>query len=155
MQIYNMGKANYEHKTVRRNRETGEVIEEVRNSFIKFDNEPSYVKMYSKGLSDLARLGGTELRVLMLLLGRVGYASNGAMQIITTDKVRSEVCEQLGLHRKSFFRATRKLVVAGVFERMDKGVYGLNPFLFGKGEWPAICKLRREYQGEYDFTQGK
>ena len=108
-------------------------------------SEPDYVKVYLDDicyLTDIPKYCGN---VLKQLLKYVTYADDeiGGMIINLSPYSRKVISESLGLKQvQSLTNAITALVKGKVLFKLGGGAYQLNPYLFGKGEWKDIKKLR-------------
>ena len=119
---------------------TGEVV--TRSVTKKFKNdEPSYIKLY---LQDIAYLHdipkGAEV-VLKELLKLVTY---GTQEITVLSHHKKQIEKETGLAIKTIDSRIQDLANKGIIERVSRGVYTLNPYLFGKGDWKTIDQLRNK-----------
>ena len=99
------------------------------------------MKMYIDNVTKLSDLPQTSSRVLYQLIKGVDY--NG--QIIINASVKRLLSNEIGIKEQSFANALTVLVKNDVMQRIDKGIYILNPFLFAKGTWSDVKKLRKKY----------
>lgn len=103
--------------------------------------EPPYVKVY---LGDLALLRTLPLYcwpVLLWLLQKAPYATQAPYFEIGSP-TRAYIGEEMGIRSSSVNHAIADLVKHGAILRVRRGLYQLNPQLFGRGEWKEIAKLR-------------
>lgn len=128
-------------------------IRQVRKS------EPPYIKTYLEDicyLNSIPHYCHNVLRVLMSL-STVNYADEGdnqeqGMIINITPYIRQLAMQKLGVkNSQSISNALTQLIQGGVLIRLGSGSYRLNPYLFGRGDWNDIAKLRLTV--DYDFLK--
>lgn len=104
--------------------------------------EPDHVKIYAPAIAPINSLIASHRRVLYSLLSMASLAKNG-MRVVITASVKRMMCQELGIKNPQTIANTlSKMTKAGILIRIETGVYMLNPFLIGKGEWADIAKLR-------------
>lgn len=129
-------------KTIITDNKTGEILETTENTTSQFPSEPAYVKLYIKDLIYLKDLPRWHTSVLMALLKRVSYASDG-LEISLTPGTKRLMLKELSLKNiRSINNALSDFVKTKILFRIETGVYKFNPYLFGKGDWQDISKLR-------------
>lgn len=146
---WNYKKILREHKDI--DNETGKIT---RTSItLQFNKEPAYVKLYfdclgvyiknqglSSGLNDM----------LVEVLKRTSYAEDG--QIVHLDKyTKSEICRICQKSLERFKQAIKIWLDNKILIRIARGVYQINPYIFGKGEWRNVANLR----ATFDFGCGE
>ena len=125
--------------------ENGEVIETVTNSFSKIPQTPDFVMAFTKDLGYLQHLSGGGAKLLFGLMAVVDRNNE-----ITLNKARKErVAQSTGLKLGSIDSLLNQLIKKEIILRVERGIYCLNPFLFGKGKWKNVQKMRMTI--EYDF----
>ncbi len=104
--------------------------------------EPEHVKIYAPAIAPINSLIASHRRVLYSFLLQASLAKDG-MRIVVTAGVKRRMCQELGVKNpQTISNALSKMVKAGILIRIETGIYMLNPFLFGKGRWRDIEKLR-------------
>lgn len=121
-------------------KETGEVVVQRKFTESYVEKEPDYVKLYFKDLAKLNDLSKGDSSFMLSLLKRVGYNN----QIILVSYVKKQICEELGLKMKTIDKAISVLVKKQILIREDRGLFIFNPYLFGRGKWKDIKKIRLE-----------
>jgi hypothetical protein len=143
--------------------------------FKKVSSEPDFVKMYLQHAAYLRHLRGRERDVLGELLIRMDYNNNVSLPA----GVREDICRSLGMYKKDsggncgiWAKATddngNKLLsvsslnvsLAGlckknVIARSGRGVYTVNPELFGKGRWQDIQQIRSVTKIQFGSVEQK
>ena len=104
--------------------------------------EPEHVKIYAPAIAPINSLTPSQRRVLYAILSEASSAENGMRVAITAGSKRL-MCQKFGIGSpQTISNALSKMVKAGILIRIETGVYMLNPFLIGKGEWRDIASLR-------------
>lgn len=130
------------------NSETGEVIEKSVTHTVRIESEPSFVKLYTKDMCKLNDVPKSANKVLNALLERTNYEN----QIVLAAHTKKVICDELEIKRPSLDNAILKLVKSELILRVGRGVFSLNPYVFGKGKWQDIKKLQMTW--DYD-TEGR
>jgi len=135
--------------------ETGEVIKSKKLTKSIVETEPSYVKMYLQDILYLAGAPKTDLKVLLALLRCLQYGEN---QVITNSIMREKIAKELGVSEGTVKNAITRLAKAKILVPVrpkTRGVYVLNPYLFGYAPWAQISEMRIQLQIEYDAIRGR
>lgn len=134
---------------------TGEMISKRANKTLSWGSEPSYVKLYLQDVLYLSDIPNKHTQVLYELLKRSTYAGDkDGMQVIVNSYVKNCIKENLEFKNiGSISNAITDLVKGKILYRVGTGAYNFNPYLFGKGDWQDIARLRLEVN--YDDIQGK
>lgn len=131
--------------------ETGEI--KSRKTTFEFTKEPAYVKLYFDCLGVYIKNDGLTSSLndmLVEVLKRSTYAEEGQMVYLNTF-TKEQVCKATGKSMERMKQAIRIWVNNKILVRVARGVYQVNPYIFGKGEWRNIANLR----ATFDFTGGK
>lgn len=120
---------------------TGEVRSMEAVYVSKAKVEPAYVKVYLDGVDRLSQIKPYCWRVLFWMLGRMPYASY-EQQIEFGTAARRKAGEELDMSVGRLNHVVSDLVTAGALLRVERGLFQLNPMIFGRGEWKEIAKLR-------------
>lgn len=76
------------------------------------------------------------------------------MVIFINGYVKANIVQALSLKTtQSIDNAITKLVKGNILKRISRGTYRANPYLFGKGDWQDIARLRLEIN--YDEIKGR
>jgi len=119
---------------------TGEVLEE---AIVKrYPAEPPFVKMYLD-----ATLEDFDPRhsVLVALLKRMEYSGAGAENgncVYLGKPALEEMSKDTGLSEKRLRNMVIDLQEGRIVRKVGVSKYQVNPYLFGKGEWLGVAKLR-------------
>lgn len=98
------------------------------------DIEPDYVKIYLPGMPLLKAMSRRQNAVLMSLLKRASYTSDGYdVCIVLAPAIKADICEELGYrNQQSLGNALRALVKGNILHRIGRGMYRFNPCVFGR-----------------------
>lgn len=125
---------------------TGTILESVEKNVINWGQEPPFVKIYLKDILYLKDLPKSYNPLLLALLKRAGWAKDG-MEISLTAGTKRLIAKELNLQNiRTINNALSNFVKADVLFRVETGVYRFNPYLFGKGDWQDISKLRLQIE---------
>jgi butyrate kinase len=87
---------------------------------------------------------------MMEILNICTYANNKDGQIFHFTKYEKDfIAQKLNTTENYLKQQIIKLQKGGIVKRISHGVYAVNPFLFGKGEWKDIKKA----QMTFDFAK--
>lgn len=133
----------------------GNLISKRANKTLSWGEEPQYIKLYLQDIMYLSDMPKKYVAVTEALLKRVSYAGDeDGMCITLVPRTKKNICNELGWQTvASLDNAIQKLMKGKIIERVDRSVYRLNPWLFGKGDWQDISRLRLEIN--YDEIKGK
>ena len=135
--------------------ERGELVSKRANKTLSWGSEPAYIKLYLQDVLYLSDMPTKHSAVLYELLKRASYAGDkDGMQVIINASLKRRIAESLGLKNVgSISNAITDFVKGKILYRADVGMYNFNPYLFGKGDWQDISRLRLEIN--YDDIKGK
>lgn len=135
--------------------ERGEIISKRANRVLSWGDEPAYIKLYLQDVMYLSDMPKQYASVTMALLKRVSYAGDkDGMCVVFAPRIKKSICDELGWKRTSSLdNALHKLVKGKILEHIDRSIYRFNPYLFGKGDWQDISRLRMEVN--YSEIQGR
>jgi len=133
----------------------GNVTEETRNYTMSWGEEPPYVKFYLQDIMYLKDIPKAYSGLVYALLRYTHYAGqNKGMCVVLVSDIKRDICEELGWKTiASLDNALQKLIAGNIIERVGRGIYRFNPYLFGRGNWQEIAKLRVEIS--YDRIKGR
>lgn len=126
--------------------EDGTVQSASTNRTLRWEDEPAYIKLYLQDILYLSDMPKKYSVVVGALLKRVSYAgSEDGMCITLVPRIKKAICNEIGwTHVSSLDNALQKLLKGKILYRVDRGIFRFNPYLFGKGDWQDIAKLRLE-----------
>lgn len=135
--------------------ENGEFVSKRTNKTLSWGAEPSYIKLYLQDILYLSDMPKKHSKILYALLKRASYAGEkDGMQVCLSSGLKRMIIKELGMKNiGSIDNALSDLVKGKVLYRLETGVYQFNPYLFGKGDWQDIERLRMEIN--YDDIQGR
>lgn len=135
--------------------EQGEMVSKRANRVLSWGDEPSYIKLYLQDIMYLSDMPKQYVAVTEALLKRVSYAGDtDGMCVTLVPHIKKRICEELKWkNMKSLDNALMKLVEGKILYRVARSVYQFNPYLFGKGDWQDISRLRLDIQ--YDDIKGR
>ena len=123
---------------------TGEIKETNTTVNIKkrVPKEPDFIKLYLQDICKLKSIPSTGSKLLNELLKYTSYDN----VILIPSYVKQEIAKNLNTSVGTISNALTKLVKEEILKRKGGGAYVLNPFLFGKGEWTKIRKIRMTWE---------
>ena len=127
----------------------GTIIHQTTSQTAFVEKEPDYVKLYITDIMKLSNLPKSCNSLLMELLKRTTYEN----QIVIVKSIREEICSKLGMADITFRKAMDQFIEKGILSKKDKNVFVANPFLFARGSWDSIKKVRLlvEYNSQGRF----
>lgn len=137
-------KVNQTRETITKD-DKGNVLIEATTRTFSVESEPEYVKLYVKHVLFLKDMPNGLNSILMCLLGLAGYGN----VIVINRGVKKAIANAVGLREPTINKALVDLTAGEILIRQDRGIYLLNPYIFGKGTWRDINKLRIEV----DYTE--
>ena len=130
--------------------QTGEVLQ--RETTVQFSKEPAYVKLYFDCLGTYIKNDGLSEScndLLVEVLKRTSYAEDG--QVVHLDSyTREQICKATHKSLARLKQAITTWTKNKVLIRVARGVYQVNPYIFGRGEWRDIANLR----ATFNFSKG-
>lgn len=140
---------------------TGEVITATHAYTAKIDAEPNYIKIYTDCMLVFNDIDVALSPYIIAFGAHMTYANsdrNDYRCTVRTDELtRSDVATRLGVSDQRVKQAIKTLIDAGIFIPIEingkkkRGIYYVNPWVIGKGDWRDIRQLR----GEFEFTNNK
>jgi hypothetical protein len=124
------------------NNETGEIIKDDKYTVQSIPPEEDYVKIYLKDILYLNDLPNGLHPLMMSLLKRINYSN----EVVLVAYVKRQIAEETKFKMPTIDKYLGKLVNAKILMRKGNGVYVFNPYLFGRGKWQDIQKMRDENQ---------
>lgn len=133
------------------NNVTGEIMEKREEKSIRTPQEEDYVKIYIKHINYLNELPSGLEGVIYSLLKRVGYDN----VIVINSSVKRIIAQETNKTFSTINQYITKLCNYQILVRQDKGMYYLNPEIYGKGKWSEILELRKKLNIKITYTQEK
>lgn len=118
--------------------EHGELIEQSSSTVFNVGAEPDYIKLYLEDILYLNDLQANQSSLLYQLLSYMTYGN----EIILNSTIKKRIAEKLGTSMQVIDNNLSKYVKANILERVGRGTYLANPYLFGKGSWKDISAKR-------------
>ncbi len=138
-----MPKIFYEENTETRDHETGEIKTSSKRRSIRHEQEPAYIKLYIHDICKLNDIPKTGNDVINELLSLVDYKN----EIILSTGVKNRIRDKLGIKKGTLDNTLSRLTNKwSVLKKIDRGIYMLNPNIFGRGNWMDIKKLRLTWE---------
>lgn len=152
MPVFQKDEATFKTITDTATGEVQQIYEEKSTMHSEKSDEPMFIKLY---LDHIAIFNGTPVGInpiLAELLKRTTYADEAEPhQIVVNLSVKKRIAEKLGYkNTKTIDNAITEFVRAQYIKRIDRGLYQINPYFFGKGSWKDIKKLR----ASFDYING-
>lgn len=134
---------------------SGDLKRVISDEVLYVDREPDYIKIYVDTM--LAFQGeDTQLSPYIIALCRHMTWANDPHEefrcTVRTDKiVRNNVCKALGCSESQFFRAVQQMKKSNILIPIEidgkelRGIYFVNPWVVGHGEWRDIKELRASF----------
>jgi len=118
---------------------TGEESLTTSSKVFKAESEPNYIKLYLADISYLNHLPkGTDV-IIYELLKYINYEH----QIIINQHIKKNIAEKLCVGVGHINNSITTLSKNEIIIRIDRGVYEINSYIFGKGSWKDIIKHRK------------
>lgn len=130
----------YVRETQTVNTNTGELTLEHTITKRKVGSEPNFIKLYLQDILYLNDLPKTSNGVLYLLLKKMNYEN----KVEITAGGKREMAKMLNIQENTVKQTIYNFQKKNILKKVDTGLYLLNPFYFGKGEWKDIQKIRLE-----------
>lgn len=121
---------------------TGQINKTTKTVTSRVPQEPPYVKLYLDDIAVLHNLPKGSSSLLHELLRQVNY--EGLINL--NSSVKTKIANALNFKNKqSVDNGLGKLCKEGLLRSVDRGVYEVNPHLFGKGDWATIFLRRQNF----------
>lgn len=131
-------KAHKEVTEVLTDYQTGSIQQTVKITSKNVGVEPNFVKLYLQDCLYLSNLPKGLNSILYGLIKRMDYDN----EIVVNSAVKRKIANEVGLAFATVNGAITDFVKADILIRKDIGIYTVNPYLFAKGEWKEISKIR-------------
>ena len=135
----------------------GSVTEQISTTkkTYSFPKEPNYIKLY---FDHLNAFNGIQVSMSPILYDFLKYSTyadpedeNGGMILICNKALKERVAKTCEVSLSRVDHAITEFVKKEYMTRLGTGLYQFNPFLFGKGDWRDVYKIR----ATYDYTNGE
>lgn len=129
--------------------ETGEITKTVIQEVSVFEKEPPYVKLYLQDIGRLNGLNNSEQKLVNELVYNMGFNN-----IVPSYKpVKEMIAEKLGMNYNTLDKSIKELHKKGILIRKARGLYVMDPNIFGRGSWRDIKKIRMVITYNEDGTK--
>lgn len=144
----------YEEITETLDDKTGAIAQYENKRVFKYDAPDQFIMFFTNNMASLNRLDNMEAKVLFAMLNNFITFRNSIDISANTKKKISSMCD---IHRVTLSKAIKGLIDKEVLIKIEDETTGyyLNPFVFGKGKWSDIVKLRQNLQLEFDFVRNE
>lgn len=113
--------------------------------------EDDYIKIYIKHINYLTNLPLGLEGLIYELIKTVNYGN----QIVINSYIKRKIAENIGKSFNTVNQYITKLADSKIIIREGRGVYYLNPLLYGKGKWKDIVDLREKLEVKIQYEEGK
>jgi hypothetical protein len=131
-------KIRYARETITIDGDTGEVKSQELITTTEVEKEPEFVKLYITDMMKLTGIPKSGSSILMMLLRYVNFNN----QIVLIKAVKDQICKELDISSETLKKSLQMFIDKGILTREDRGVYVTNPFLFARGSWEHIRRIR-------------
>jgi hypothetical protein len=140
--------------------EDGRIINQSSTKTARVEKEPNYVKLYLDDICILNNLPKTSSSILNELLVYANYNNEISLSV----GVKNKIVKKLEITKGHLDNTLTKLTKSEILKNIDRGLYMLSPFIFGRGNWLDIKKIRaiwtygkngRELETELQFNTFK
>ena len=140
--------------------ETGDIVRQINIKAGAVGREPDYIKIYTDCMLVLNKIDIALSPYIVAFARHMTYANHKnpdyRCTVRTDEMVRQDVAAYCGVTDRRVKQAIKALVEAEVFipikinGKTKRGIYFVNPWVVGKGEWSDIKQLR----GQFEFISG-
>ena len=131
---------------------TGEVKSDISAKVVQLRpevlEEPKFVKVYLKDISNLSGLPLAVQPLLFEIMAKVDY--KGILSI--SANFRKELCEYLNISRPTLRNRLAILTKKGIMKSVGGGDYEMNPDYFAKGTWKDIVLRKKNFKLEIEYS---
>jgi hypothetical protein len=118
--------------------ENGELKEMKQSQVFAMEREPDYVKLYIDDVMKLSDIPKSASSVLFAIVKRMSYSNDIALYA----PIKREIEAELGIKEITLKKAIDVFIEKSILFRKARGLYTINPYLFGRGKWEDIKKVR-------------
>lgn len=124
---------------------TGEILTSQQHTLKieRLQKEPPFVKMYINDIGLWEGLSGGETSILYFVSSAVDYDGVVSVSPYLKGKIKAQLKVSDGFIRNTLVKLTAKHILIKSTEYT--GVYKLNPYWFGKGDWKDIIEQRKAF----------
>lgn len=131
--------------------EFGEVRQKQTFQTYAIGTEDDYIKVYIKHINYLSNLPSGLEGVIYELIRNVNYGN----KIVINSHIKRDIAVNIGKSFNTINQYMSKLVECKVLIREGRGVYYLNPLLYGRGKWRDILDLREKLRLKIEYDSQK
>lgn len=117
----------------------GEILEQNYKTISKV-REDDFIKLYLSDIGYFHDLQPNQQELLYYFLKKMNYDN----QIVVNKAINEMIAKETGKSLSTVKNALTSYVESGILIREGRGVYIANPYLFGKGHFENIQKIRTE-----------
>lgn len=132
--------------------DSGEIIETKTEKRIKNSDEPHFIKLYLDFVLTISDLSKSLNPILMAFLKHMSYANreekDGGQIIYIASSLKKDIANDLNISIDRINQSITQFVKSGIFKRLDRSKYQINPSMFGRGEWIDIKSIK----GNFEFS---
>jgi hypothetical protein len=128
---------------------SGQVFKSVKTDVYGKTKEPTFIKLY---IDDIARLNDLPTglsRILLEIVKSMSYNNVFAAYM----PIKNVMCARLGITINYLNKAIDTFHKKGLFIRLGRGMYLVDPEIFAKGSWEDIQELRLVVKYSHDGTK--
>lgn len=123
--------------------ENGNELKKEEFTQVQVPREPDFVKVYLEGVSKIFALSGGENAFLCEILKLVNYDN----EVVINKGIKQKIAKKLGFKEQTIDNNIAKLKKSKIIATTEfRGIYMINPEIFGKGAWLNVYKARAKYQ---------
>ena len=100
--------------------------------------EPSFVKLYLDDIARLKELPKSCSGILYEMLRLMTYDN----EIVLNVFARRRIAERLNTTEGYIYKTINHFISCGLITRLGASTYLVNPYIFGKGKWADVKKIR-------------
>lgn len=121
----------------------GNIVSLEQYKTFSFKSEPNFIKIYLDNILYLTDMPNNLSSLMFELLKVLTYADRGH-RIILNATIKKEIASRLKISEQSLRNQIHTLKKGKILYQnpSEIGVYYVNPYLFGKGDWEDISKIR-------------
>lgn len=129
--------------------DSGEITKTVTQEVSMFEREPPYVKLYLQDIGRLNGLNNSEQKLVNELVFNMGFNN-----VVPGYKpVKEMIAEKLGMNYNTLDKSLKELHKKGILIRKARGLYIMDPNIFGRGSWRDVKKIRMVIDYNEDGTK--
>ena len=129
----------------------GQVMFHEETRTTRLPAEDNFVKLYLGSILHIQNLPIGLNTTLYELLKYMNYNN----EIVVNSTIKKRIAEKTGMQVNSITNSISRLKKGKILFSKERGVYTVNPFIFGKGDWKDIHNLRLEIDFDPDATEFK